>query len=224
LGVDGFETPTTLNNPSSSTIYYPVLFETKTITIDRDGSVLVAFNMIGHLAGPGTLRLYVDGALKKQTATFTSADVANWENAVLTWAGDLSAGEHTISVSSDEANKWGAGPTWGSVNIMQFHSGAGQATTQCLTTNRDNPAYNHDEPAATKFALSEILMGQDGFAYVIVNLPRWAVGQTSLYLFIDDEIVGSAVAYTPIAAWKSAIITWSGALTAGTTALLLSPF
>jgi hypothetical protein len=91
---------------------------TQNITMARDGYVQITSSIIRLAAGRHDLQLYVDGYLSDQTLTFSST--GEWIDAHVHWSGALSAGNHTITISSPSANIWGCGGAWGSIDTVIF--------------------------------------------------------------------------------------------------------
>ena len=89
----------------------------------QDGSAFIAANVIRHYNGRADLHLRIDGVMKRQVLTYSPS--AQWESAVVTWSGVLSAGTHEITVTSPQANVWGCGAEWGSLDIMAVEQSRG---------------------------------------------------------------------------------------------------
>jgi hypothetical protein len=90
----------------------------KTITMDAAGPAFISTNMIRHMTGRSDLRLLIDGNYVRHALTYTNTNA--WENAEIFWAGTLSAGSHTITVTASTGSVWGAGTTWGSLDVATF--------------------------------------------------------------------------------------------------------
>lgn len=89
-----------------------------TFVLDATAAVSTSAAIIRLASGRVDLQLYVDGGFADQTLTYTSSN--QWEDAYVQWAGNLSAGTHTISIRSATASVWGCGSSWGSLDTIIF--------------------------------------------------------------------------------------------------------
>ena len=55
-----------------------------------------------------------------RTLDYNDGDTGNWQEAVMGWMGTVSAGSHSIFMSSDTCRGWGCEGTWGHVQVYIF--------------------------------------------------------------------------------------------------------
>jgi len=90
----------------------------QTFTLVRGASVYIDASMIRNFSGRADFYLYVDGIMVDQTLDYTPSQ--QWFDDNVHWAGTLAAGNHTVTVRGNQANAWGCGSTWGSIDIIIF--------------------------------------------------------------------------------------------------------
>lgn len=88
----------------------------QTFSLPSGGAVFVSAQLISNTAGRRELALYVDGVQRLLELQFT--DSAQWTTHNLTWTGLLSAGSHTVSLRSFQANVFGCGSAWGGISTL----------------------------------------------------------------------------------------------------------
>ncbi len=94
-------------------------FFTSSFTLSRSGTVLMSGDLIRLQSGRADLQLYVDGGFLMQAITNTGTS-ADWVGGHVQWTGVLAAGAHTVSMRSPQANVWGCGSSWGSMDVLIF--------------------------------------------------------------------------------------------------------
>eukprot|EP00048_Salpingoeca_helianthica_P013992 m.212749 g.212749 ORF g.212749 m.212749 type:complete len:1370 (+) comp15569_c0_seq10:60-4169(+) len=85
----------------------------------------VAVSIIRYTRGRADLILNIDGTPVNRAITFTELTLTSGATAPVQWStgyvffsGTLAAGSHTVTVTSDVANVWGCGTTWGNLNAI----------------------------------------------------------------------------------------------------------
>ncbi|MBF0331336.1 MAG: hypothetical protein HQL17_05305 [Candidatus Omnitrophica bacterium] len=96
-------------------------FWTMAFTLTRAGTVLISGDSIRNALGRADLILYVDGTMMMQTITNTGT-TSDWVGGHVQWTGTLAAGAHNASMRSPQANIWGCGSSWSSMDAVIFEN------------------------------------------------------------------------------------------------------
>jgi len=89
---------------------------TQTFTMNNDGFVYVTGDDVRNFNGRADLVLVVDGSTVHKTITFTSS--LQWEGGHVAWSGPLTAGSHTVTISSPIPDVWGCRDLFGAINTI----------------------------------------------------------------------------------------------------------
>lgn len=95
------------------------------VTVSNPAMIMVTSSMIRNQGGRADLELRVGtntnpdaNPIVDRALTYTSA--STWENAYVHWSGPIPAGTTSVSITSPQANVWGCGTGWGSIDIIVF--------------------------------------------------------------------------------------------------------
>lgn len=89
------------------------------VTLARPATVFIIGNIIRKATGRKDLLLYVDGNRVNQWITNTGATY-DWQNGEVQWSGVLGAGTHNIDMRGADADVWGCGGDWGSIDVIIY--------------------------------------------------------------------------------------------------------
>jgi microcystin-dependent protein len=92
---------------------------TQNITLARPSTVVIEAHSIRYGNGRRDLGLRINGGEVDRCITNTGA-TTDWQTGRTYWVGTLAAGNHIITLNPDDANIWGCGGNYGSINTTIF--------------------------------------------------------------------------------------------------------
>ncbi len=93
-------------------------FWTVPFNLTRAAVVFIHGSIIVQTSPRADLQLVVDGTEVDRCLSYTPS--VQWEDEHVFWSGVLAAGSHTVWMQSPQANVWGCGGGWGSLDVLIF--------------------------------------------------------------------------------------------------------
>jgi len=166
--------------------------------------------MIRNYQGRADLQLYINGARKDQTMTYTRHKT--WDDASVSFSGMMKNGTHSIWMQSPIKDTWGCGPDWGDLDVVVLPIVNGVAVFQTPDARKGCPAKAKKN---SKLIEKVFTAKVDSVVMITGHMSRIVQGNSELQLYVDGAKQDTARRFTSLRQGADASVFFVGSISKG---------